>query len=105
MYAHSINFKQYEPQPNSEGPSAVMRAILEQENATGGVAGLPEYQEDRRSNFFSDTHFNFFLLHCIKKTSMRHSRKKLDITADLKTLLFCDLCVLFHFPSIFPYQD
>ena len=30
-----------------------MRAIIEQENATKGVAGLPEYQEDRRSNFSS----------------------------------------------------
>ena len=48
---HSLNFKQFEPPPQTDGPSAVMRAILEQETATKGVAGLPEYQEDRRSNF------------------------------------------------------
>ena len=48
----SINFKQYEPQSNEVlAQSEVLKALHEQENATAGVAGLPEYQEDRRSNF------------------------------------------------------
>ena len=53
MYV-SINFKQYE-QPQKEVPanSEVLKALLEQENQIGGVAGLPEFQEDRKSNFFS----------------------------------------------------
>ena len=50
----SINFKQYEP-PQKEVPanSEVLKALLEHENQeTRGVAGLPEFQENRTSNFF-----------------------------------------------------
>lgn len=59
----SINFKQYE-QPQKEVPanSEVLKALLEQENQVraGGVAGLPEFQENIRqqSNAIFDTHFS-----------------------------------------------
>jgi len=45
-----INFKQYE-QPQKEVPanSEVLKALLEYENHGQGIAGLPEFQEDRRN--------------------------------------------------------
>ena len=48
-----INFKHYEP-PQKEVPanSEVLKALLEYENQEQqGIAGLPEFQENRRSNF------------------------------------------------------
>ena len=48
----SINFKQYEKdQKDIPAQSEVLKYMLEQESQVGGVAGLPEFQEDRRSNF------------------------------------------------------